>query len=33
MSKSIHMPEFRAMVAQEYINSTDSSYYLADIEE
>ena len=30
MSKSIYTPEFRAMVAQNYINGADSYYYLAD---
>ena len=30
MSKSNHTPEFRAMVAQEYINGAGSAYYLAD---
>ena len=30
MSKSKHTPEFRAMVAQEYIDGVGSAYYLAD---
>lgn len=30
MSKSTHTPEFRAMVAQEYLNGVGSCYYLAD---
>lgn len=30
MSKSKHSPEFRAMVAQEYIDGVGSAYYLAD---
>ncbi len=30
MSKSKHTPEFRAMVAQEYIDGGGSAYYLAD---
>lgn len=30
MSKSKHSPEFRAMVAQEYIDGIGSAYYLAD---
>jgi len=30
MSKSKHTPEFRAMVAQEYIDGAGSTYQLAE---